>query len=303
MANIHIKTAYDYIRRSPFQAFAAIFVLSLTFFVTTFLVVLVYSSDQLLTYFETRPRVIAFLSNDATDETVAVLKDKLSQDENIKSVEYRSKENALGFYKEATKDNPLLGELVSPTIFPASLEISLNSLSDVELTIETLKSEEVVDQVGFTGSLRGGGEVDLVISRLKNLTNFVRVGGGFFVTVLLTTSFLVLMVIVSMRMSSRKGEIEILNLIGATPGFIRSPILLEALTYSFIGVFLGWISAFILVVYATPSILQFFGNVPVLPKSAGNLAGLFGAILLVELLVGMLLAIVGALLAVAKVKK
>ena len=129
MANIHLKTALDYIKRSPFQALAATFVLSLTFFVATLVSILVYSSSQLLSYFETRPQVIAFLKDNATESQIAELSGRLSSDTRIKEVKYVSKEEALAIYKKATSDNPLLGELVSPTIFPASLEFSVNDLT------------------------------------------------------------------------------------------------------------------------------------------------------------------------------
>ncbi|MBI2103786.1 hypothetical protein HYT59_02155 [Candidatus Woesebacteria bacterium] len=303
MANIHLKTAFDYIRRSPFQATAAIFVLALTFFVTTFLVILVYSSNQVLSYFETRPQVIAFLKSDAKEEEVASLKSKIEGDSRVKDIRYVSREEALSIYKDATADNPLLAELVSPTIFPASLEFSLKNLKEAENIIEMVKQESIVDQVGFTASLKGGAEVSGVVARLRTITNYIRVGGGALAGILLVTSFLVLLVIIGMRMSARKGEIEILDLIGATAGFIRSPILLEALIYAFVGVLLGWILTFIIIVYSAPSIIAYFGTIPVLPRNTLDLAGLFGIILVIELLTGIFLALTGSLLAVSRARK
>src|SRR5450830_359897 len=97
--NIHFKTAWDYIRRSPFQALAASFVLTLTFFVTTLVSVLVYSSSQLITYFETRPQVIAFLKSDATDTTIADLQHRLAADSHVENIKYVSKEETLSIYK------------------------------------------------------------------------------------------------------------------------------------------------------------------------------------------------------------
>ena len=73
MINVHIKTAWDHIRRSPFQALAAVIVLSVTFFVVTLLSILVYSSSSILKYFETRPQVIAFLKDDAQIEDISKL--------------------------------------------------------------------------------------------------------------------------------------------------------------------------------------------------------------------------------------
>ena len=303
MANIHLKTAFGYIRRSPFQALAAIFVLALTFFVSTIIAVLVYSSDQVLNYFETRPQVIAFLKDEAQAEEISALQNKLITDPRVKEVNYVSKEQALAIYKKATSDNPLLSELVSPSIFPASLEFSLTDLDYAEEIINSVKQEKIVDQVGFTASLGGEETLGDVVGRLKKITWYIRLGGGVFVSLLAISSLFVLLVIISMRIATRKQEVEILKLIGATPGFIRSPIVLEALIYSLAGVFLGWALSLILVLYATPSIVSYFGEIPVLPKSSLELLYLMGIILAGMLLVGVVLALSGSLLAISRVRR
>ena len=278
---IHIKTARDHIRRAPFQALAAIFVLFLTFFVMTILAITVYASGEVLKYFETRPQIIAFLKNDANADQINQLTEKLNSDPRIKETKYVSKEDALQIYKEATADNPLLSELVSPSIFPASLEFSVNDLSFAQKVIDEVKTEPIVEQVGFTASLGGEQSLPEVVERLRKVTWYVRAGGGAFSLILAGTSFLVLVVIIGMRMTTRRGEIEILDLIGATPGFIRSPIILEAIIYVLIGVFSGWLLAFLLVLYSTPSLLNYFGEIPILPESSGGLFMLFGIILAV----------------------
>lgn len=303
MANLHLKTAFDYIRRSPFQALAAIFTLSLTFFVTTLLVVIVYSSSNVINYFETRPQVIAFLKDGTTPEQVAQLQNKLLSDEKVTEVKYVSKEQALEIYKKATSDNPLLSELVSPTIFPASLEFSLKDLSRAEDVIGQVKKESIVDSVGFTASLGGESTLNDVVSRLRTITTYLRVGGGVVAALLIATSYLVLIVIITMRMAARKGEIEILSLIGATAGFIRDPILLEALIYSLIGVFIGWIFTFLMVLYAAPSIITYFGEIPILPKTTADLAIIFVIILASELVIGAFLAFSGSLLAISRAQR
>ncbi|MBU0998413.1 permease-like cell division protein FtsX [Patescibacteria group bacterium] len=301
--NIHFKTALGYIKRSPFQALAAIFVLTLTFFVTTVLAVLVYSSGNILKYFETRPQIIAFLKDGITPEQISALQNRLTSDEKIKDVRYVSKEEALSIYKTATEDNPLLSELVSPTIFPASLEFSVTNLNFAQEVIDEVKKEGIVGQVGFTASLGGEKTLQDVVSRLKNIIFYIRVGGIGFVAILGASSFLTLLVIISMRINSRKTEVEILDLIGATPGFIKSPIIFEALIYSFFGVFLGWVFAYILWLYLTPNILSYFGEIPILPKGILNLSIMFGIILGAELIIGSLLAFSGSILAVSRARK
>jgi len=303
MTNMHLKTAGDHIRRAPFQAMAAIFVLMITFFVVSILIVLTYSSSQVINYFETRPQVIAFLKEESTSSEITLLQNKLEQDERIDDVSYVSKEDALEIYKKATSDNPLLSELVSPSIFPASIEFSLIDLSNAQEIIDEVKSQPVVDQVGFTASLGDEESLNDVLERLRSLTWYLRVGGGAFALLLVGTSFLVLVVIIGMRMTTRRGEIEILDLIGATPGFIRSPIIWEGIIYAVAGVFLGWLLAFLLVLYSTPTLIGYFGDVPVLPRDALELFILFGTILVAEIVAGLTLAISGSILAVSRVKR
>ena len=301
--NIHLKTALDYIMRAPFQALSAIFVLTITFFVATVLSILVYSSGKIIRHFETRPQVIAFLKDESTPESISALQERLSKDSRVKDVKYVNKEEALAIYKEATSDNPLLSELVSPSIFPASIEFSLVDLSFAEKVIEDMRGEAIVDQVVFTANIGSQTALGDVVSRLRTITLYLRVGGGVLVGVLLATSFLVLIVIIGMRMTTRRGEVEILDLIGATPGFIRSPIIIEAFIYALVGVIVGWLATLILTLYATPSIVNYFGEIPVLPRDTLNILALFGIILAVEIVIGITLALTGSLLAVSRVRR
>lgn len=298
--SIHTKTAIDAIKRSPFQAMSAIFVMALTFFVATTVAILVYASNKSLNYIETRPQIIAFLNKDTKEEDIISLQSKLGLDNRIKDLKYVPKEEALEIYKKATSDNPLLAELVSPSIFPASLEFSVTDLTLAQNVISEIGQEKIVEQVGFTANIGGEKSLDDVVNRLKDIGRYVRIGGISFVAVLGATSFLVLLVIISMRMTSRKSEIEILSLIGATPSFVSRPIILEGVLYSVIGVFIGWMFSFILWLYVSPNILSYFGQVPVLPKDPASFFVLFLIILGIELVVGIILALIGTIVAVKR---
>lgn len=301
--NLHLKTSFEYIKRSPFQAMAAISVLTLTFFIGTLLAILVYASNQTLKYFETRPQIIAFLSDDAATEAISDLQNRLSRDLRLKDIKYVSKQEALEIYKKATADNPLLSELVSPTIFPASLEFSVTNLSFAQTVIDEIKNETTVQSVGFTASLGKQDALSDVVQKLKTATFYMRTGGIVLVSILAFSSLLVLMVAIGMRIATRKSEIETLNLIGATPGFIRSPIVLEAVNYSILGVALGWLLSFILILYISPSVISYFGEIPVLPKDVLKFFGLLGAILGLEVVVGLTIAFLGSRIAIGRALK
>jgi len=153
--NLHLRTSLGNIRRAPFQAMAAVLVLSVTFFVSTLIAIFVYASNQFLFYFETRPQIIAYIKNEATNEQIDELHGRLRGDSRVNDVRFVTKEEAFRLYKEATADTPLLGELVSPSTFPASIEFSTNDLAYAQELLTEIGNEEIVDEVDFTASLGG----------------------------------------------------------------------------------------------------------------------------------------------------
>lgn len=301
--NNHFSTAKKHIRRSPYQAFAAVLIMSITFFVATVLALLAYGTNATLKYYETSPKIITFLKNEATSDEISQLQRELQADQRVKEVEYVSKEQALEIFKKASSDRPLVTELVSPKIFPASLEFSVVDLRFAQEVIDEVRTKQTVDRVSFTASLGDSKNIDLVIERLKNISNYVRVGGSVILSFLVTSSLLILLVILSMRISSRRDEIEILQLIGATPGFVRVPFILEGVFYAVFGAFVGWLLGSLIVIYSMPSIRSYFQEVPFLPANISELGILLGAVFGLQLLLALVLGFLGSFVAIKRYLK
>lgn len=124
----HVRTTWQHIRRSPYQALAAIGVMTLTFFVTAIFIFIASGSEVVLHWLETRPQVTGFFKEEVTAAQVDSLKDELNRTGMIADIKYVSKEEALAIYREQNKDDPLLLEMVTANILPASLEVSTTSL-------------------------------------------------------------------------------------------------------------------------------------------------------------------------------
>src|SRR3990167_1372911 len=133
------KTTRNNIRRSPYQAFAAIFVMTLTFLFISFFTFLLYGSTKAISYFESRPQVTAFFKNEVKQADIDNLKESLMATNKISSIKFVSKVDALKIYKEQNKDDPLLLELVTADILPASLEISTVKIEDLSQIYNMLK--------------------------------------------------------------------------------------------------------------------------------------------------------------------
>lgn len=232
------QTTWHHLRRSPWQSFAATLIMFLNFFAATVLVFLLFSFASLLKYFETRPEVTAFLTDSATVPQVQELQQRLSSLEGVREVRYVSKEDALKIYKEQSKDNPLLLEMVNANMLPVSLEISAQNPSFLAVIAETLKSEtSMVKEIVFPKDV-----VERLLVWIKVLKNGILTAIG----VLSFISWVVIIVIIGMKINSHRQEVGILKSLGATHSYIRTPFLIEGIIYGLSGSILGFICTLVI---------------------------------------------------------
>lgn len=300
MISQQVHTAFTHIRRSPYQGLSAILIMTLTFFAATIFALVAYMMSATISYFETRPQIIAFLENEAEPSEISALQRELTGDSRIQDgVQFVSHEEAFRIFKD-TMDTPLATELVSPEVFPASLEFSVSDLSFAQELIDELQQEPVVERVEFTASLGGQTTLAQVIENLQNITKYLRIGGMTLLSFLSLTAILTLLVIIGMRVSTRREEINVLTLIGATPTFIRLPFLVEGIIYAVTGVVFGFLIAILIFLYLMPTLSSYFGAVPVIPDQASILAMRLGILFAAELALGIFIGFVGAWFAISR---
>lgn len=286
----HFKTAWKHIRRSPYQALSAILIMFLTFFMATVFVLTASGFQIVLRYFETRPQVTAFFKDEVTLQQVDILRAKLAQTGKIKEMKYISKEEALTIYREQNKNDPLLLEMVTANILPASLEVATIDIAYLEEVAQILRNEPGVEEVIFQED---------VVKSLYRWTNTIRKIGIGLIGILGMVSLLVVLVIIGMKITLRRGEIEILQLIGASHWYIRAPFVLEGIFYGVVGAILAWGIAYLLLLYSTPFLVEFLSGIPILPVPVLFMLMILGA----EILVGMIIGFFGSLLAVKRYLK
>jgi cell division transport system permease protein len=283
----HLRTTWNHIRRSPYQAAAAVAIMMLTFFIASVFILIAAGSQGILHYFETRPQVTAFFKDEVTMGEVENLQAKLAATNKVKSTRYVSKEEALAIYREQNKDDPLLLEMVTANILPASLEVSALDISYLGEVAEILRQEPGVEEVIFQ---------EEVVEALKEWTSNLRKIGAGLVGFLGLVSFLIILVIIGMRVAARREEIEIMQLIGASSWYIRAPFIFEGIFYGVIGAIFAWGTAYLLLLYATPFLVDFLAGIPLLPAPILFMLAVLGG----EVLIGALIGVLGSYLAVRR---
>lgn len=272
---MHLKTVSKYIRRSPYQAIAASLIMSLTFLSVAVFAILTIVSIRTITYFETKPQLSIFFKDEATAADIAGLRSQLENTGKIESIKFVSKEEALSIYKQQNKEDPLLLDLVTSNILPASIDVQAHNVSELSDLARIAKGSDKVEQVIF--------QQDIVDTLIK-WTSALRKIGLAIISVLLLVSIFVILTIIGIKITVRRDEIEIMKLIGASNWFIRTPFILEGIFYGVVGAIVGWgVSYAVLQFYAAPHLASFLSSVPVLPIEP---------LLMLEVLGGMIISAV-----------
>jgi cell division transport system permease protein len=288
--------SWTHIRRSPYQALAAVLTMFLTFLVSGVFGLTVATSFLVLHYFESKPQATVFFKDTAQKPQIDNLKATLDATGKIANIKYVSKEDALAIYKEQNKNDPLLLEMVNADILPASLEVSATDPRHLKELEPIMKSAEGVEEVIYQKD---------VVDTLVSWTNAVRLVGGILAVLLSLDAILIVMTIIGMKVALKKDEVEILKLIGASKWYIQLPFLLEGGLYGVVGGFMAWLIMLVLIIWFRTSITSFLGIIPIVHAVLGNLVssafiGCSLGFLFILAALGFLLGGVGSLIALKK---
>jgi len=293
------STTWKHIRRSPYQAMAAILTMFLTFLLGGTVFLTSTASAFILGYFESKPQITVFFTDKATKADADALTTTLEATGKVSSTKYVSRDDALAIYREQNKNDPLLLEMVTADILPASLEVSARDPSFLKDLQPAIKSAAGVEEVVFQKD---------VVETLLTWTNAIRLVGGAVALILAVNSILIIMTIVGMKIAIKKEEIEILRLVGASPWYIRMPFILEGGMYGAAGAFVSWAIITGIIIWARPMILSFLGIIPAISLVLTSLTATpfllaAGGFMAGMILVGFLLGSVGSLIALGRYLK
>ena len=290
---------WKHMRRSPYQASVAVLTMFITFLLGGVFLITSVSSVLILEFFEGKPQITVFFTDKAVKADADSLDKTLRATGKVASTAYVSKEDALAIYREQNKNDPLLLEMVTADILPASLEVSATNplyLKELEPLVRQAQGvEEVVYQKD-------------VVETLLTWTNAIRVVGIIVAGLLIVNSLLIIMTVIGMKIALKREEIEILALVGASRWYIRMPFIIEGGLYGVMGAFVAWIMITGLIIWMQPVILGFLGMIPVMSLILGSLTATpfflaAGGFLAGMLLTAFLLGAIGSTIALGRYLK
>ena len=230
-----LKNTLLNMRRSPLLVFATI----IAVLVSSFLVFTTLSARSIVENntlrWQNGIHVVVFLDDRVTTTAHKQLETSLEDYPEVRTVDYFSKPEAEEEFKVLFKDQPELLAEVDYEILPASLRINLNDPSNYKLIIERLDGNPAVKEIRTSGE---------AIERLLSLTDTLVISASAFALLIGFAALILIINTLRLAAYSKKKEIKIMRLIGASSTYIRLPFIFEAVIESLIGtsiaVGFGW---------------------------------------------------------------
>lgn len=244
----YFRDARKSVLRNLSLSVASISCITITLLVVAFSVILSYNVEHFSESIRKDFTVVIFLKSDISKEDIEKIKTKIEATNNVEKLTFVSKDEAISKY--GTDDTlgayiNTLDEKSNP--FLDSYMLQVKDIENIKNTVDKIKKIEGVNNVNY-----GEEMVDelLPVFNVINKASIMIV-----IALILVTAFLIGNTI-KLAIFSRKREIEIMRLVGASNIAIKIPFVIEGL---FIGI-LGSVIPIILSVYGYISLYNHFGG-------------------------------------------
>ena len=242
-----IREAGHHFVRNGSTTFGAVVTIFLSLFIIGLFAMGSVLLDGMVGTVEDQVTIQAFVSDSASEDDINALQTKIEGWDEVESVTFKTKDEALAEYRDTmtNKNAPnAVQALDGKNPIPASLVIKLHDPQDVEGVAQRLGSDADFAKVADITTNDDGSQTSPAdeiqygqgtVERLFTVTNWIRVITLVLVALLTFVAFVFINNTIRLSISSRRREIAIQRLVGASNGFIRGPFIMEGVLQAVLG--------------------------------------------------------------------
>ena len=230
---------------------------------------------------------LAYIDEDYTEEEARALQPQIEAVPNVGAVAFVTKAQALEEFRAGREDNPLLADLPDE-VLRDRFEIHV---ADIELMGQTV---EQVEQVQGVVNTRAELEIAQGFVMVRNIAAGV---AAVLVTMLAIVSLFIIANTIRLATFYRREEIAIMKMCGATNAFIRWPFIVEGMILGMTGALVAFFVQWGVYELVERAVIQSNGLSLLVVLPFLSLAPQF---LLVFIAAGLLIGVVGSVLAIRK---
>ncbi|MEU4470213.1 permease-like cell division protein FtsX [Micromonospora sp. NPDC023888] len=188
--------------------------------------------DMKVTYYK-NIEVSIFLKQEVSEQERTDLNAKLDSDPLVKEVFYVNKDEAYKKFKVMYQDAPDLVNVVKPDQLPESFRLKLNNPEQYKDIYEQYKNTAGVDEIIDQSRL-----LDKIFNILTSIQNIALAAA----IVMAIAALLLVANTIQVAAYSKRREVAVMKLVGASNWFIQAPFVLEAVVAGLIGSLLGLVA-------------------------------------------------------------
>lgn len=196
-------------------------------------------------------QIDVILEPEVTSERVLKIKEELKRIENVKEVNYVSKEKALEKMKAQWKENSFLLEGMESAL-PESYELKVENIENSNTVASNIYNIKDVEKVVYYKD---------IVDKLTKMSDVVKYVGITLVGVLLLVSFFIMSITIKLTVIARRKEISIKKYIGATNMSITGPFIVEGMLLGVLGAGISFAMIFFAYKYVYESLAWGVGNI------------------------------------------
>lgn len=234
------KSGFTNLFRNAWLTIAATAVMVVALTIISIAVVLNVTANNAIDNLARDLKASVYLKDGTTEEQRKELKSGLQSLDFVESVELISQDQAKDdLAGDFNNDDSILQALAlaGEDVLPASYKITVKDLErmpEIKQLAEQDKFAATVDSISL-----GQTDAQATIDKAASAQRFINTGSILAALILSAVSVMIIFNTIRMAIYTRRDEIRIMKLIGATPDYIRGPFLVEASLY---GVFAGIIA-------------------------------------------------------------
>jgi cell division transport system permease protein len=229
-----IKTGIQNFVRNAWLSVAAMAVMIITLGIILFSIVTSATFNNTITQITDKIDISVYLKDDLEAETQENFLNEVRDLDNVKSVEFISKEQALEEYRKANENNIDLLLAISQTDnpLPASFRIKpndVNRIEEIRQFIEQPENKQLQsDETSYSADRKEA------IDKITGATRFLQQVGLAGVVIFTIISMLIIFNTIQMAIFNRRDELRIMRLLGASTSYIRGPFIVETIIYGIV---------------------------------------------------------------------
>jgi len=275
------KRAFQDIRTNSFLSAVTIITIFLSVLIVSTLVLFFLNTNDYMNSWKKGIKIIAYLKPDIAETNLVDIKNKIHGLYGVAEAEFISKEEAMKRLREQMKRQSSLLNGFKENPLPDAFEIRLTEQFSNSERIENLAVQiEALPEIDDVEYGRRWIGRFIKLFDLFRLTGYAMSGIFFMAAVFIVANTIRLVIY------SRREEIEIMRLVGATDRFIKTPFYIEAVIQGALGGIIGLAALFAAYIYISTNVEQSL-SFDLLHVRFFSLR-LSGAIILCSMLVGWL---------------